>query len=82
MIESEKIDHTFVLPDYRNKGVCKNLWSVAKKSCIENGNKGYFWVRSSSYAMEVYESFGFRPKGEKETLNGISFQFMELNYEN
>lgn len=82
MIKNEKIDHMFVLPKYRKKGICKKLWTVAKKACFENGNTGYFWVRSSSYAKAIYGSFGFRPKGERKSLNGISFQFMELNCKN
>ena len=78
MIDYEKIDHMFVLPEYRKKGICKKLWSKAKGFCEESGYGHYYWVRSSSYAEPVYESFGFRPTGERKSLNGISFQFMEL----
>ena len=78
MIDFEKIDHMFVLPKHRNNGVCKKLWSKAKEFCVESGYGMYYWVRSSSYAEPVYRSFGFRPKGERKSSNGISFQFMEL----
>ena len=78
MLNYSKIDHMFVLPDYRRMGICKQLWSVAKAICLKNGNEGYFWVRSSSFACDVYASFGFQSKGERECVNGISFQFMEL----
>lgn len=77
MIDCEKIDHMFVLAEHRKKGICKRLWSIAKKYCIESGDGDYFWVRSSSYAEPVYKSFGFRPRGERKSSNGISFQFME-----
>lgn len=78
MIDYDKIDHMFVLPKYRKKGVCKKLWSLARKHCENSGRGDYFWVRSSSYAEPVYKSFGFRPTGERKTSNGISFQFMQL----
>ena len=77
MIDNEKIDHMFVLAEYRKKGICKKLWSRAKKHCVQSGGGDYFWVRSSSYAEPVYKSFGFRPSGQRKSSNGISFQFME-----
>lgn len=77
VVDFEKIDHMFVLPEYRNMGIAKSLWNKAQQICLENGNTSYFWVRSSSYAMPVYESFGFRPSGDQQESNGISFQFME-----
>lgn len=78
MVDYEKIDHMFVLPGFRNKGISKNLWSAAKSICAAHGNTGFYWVRSSSYAQEVYESFGFRATQARQTMNGISFVFMEL----
>jgi GNAT superfamily N-acetyltransferase len=77
LVDFEKIDHMFVLPEYRNMGIAKSLWTKALEICQENGNISYYWVRSSSYAMPVYESFGFRRSGEQQESNGISFQFME-----
>lgn len=76
IVDFEKIDHMFVLPDYRNMGIATRLWHSAQEVCQENGNTSYFWVRSSSYAMPVYESFGFCLSGERQVSNGISFQLM------
>jgi len=73
----EKIDHMFVLPEHRHKGMAKKLWRKAQRVCAENGNASYYWVRSSSYALPVYKSFGFRASGDREEVNGISFEFME-----
>lgn len=82
LVDFEKIDHMFVLPDYRNMGIAKSLWCKAQEICQENGNASYFWVRSSSYALPVYESFGFHPSGNRQESNGISFQFMEKGEKN
>ena len=79
MINSEKIDHMFVLWDYRKQGICKKLWAAEKKACSENGKNSFFWVRSCSDAEPVYETSGFRHRGERTTVTGISFQYMELN---
>jgi len=67
----------FVLPEHRHKGMAKKLWRKAQRVCAENGNASYYWVRSSSYALPVYKSFGFRASGDREEVNGISFEFME-----
>jgi GNAT superfamily N-acetyltransferase len=77
MVEFEKIDHMFVMPEYRNRGIAKSLWHKAQEICVDNGNASYYWVRSSSYAVQVYKSFGFRLSGDKQSSNGISFQLME-----
>ncbi|MFQ3247757.1 MAG: GNAT superfamily N-acetyltransferase [Arenicella sp.] len=82
MVEFEKIDHMFVMPEYRNMGIAKSLWHKAQEICVNNGNDSYYWVRSSSYAVAVYESFGFRLSGDKKISNGISFQLMEKGKKN
>lgn len=77
MVDYEKIDHMFVMPEYRNMSIAKSLWHKAQEICLRNKNESYFWVRSSSYAVKVYESFGFRRSGDKQVSNGISFQLLE-----
>ncbi len=74
----EKIDQLFVIPEARNKGVASSLWQFAKKIAIKNGSLGQFWVRSSSVAVPVYEKFGFRCEGERQSFGGINFQLMRL----
>ena len=78
ILELEKIDQMFVLPSARKMGVAAALWNAAKGICIEQGNKGKFWVKSSTLAIPVYESFGFKQIGNKEKVNGISFRLMEM----
>jgi GNAT superfamily N-acetyltransferase len=82
IVNFEKIDHMFVLPNFRNLGISKNLWHNAQEICQENGNISYYWVRSSSYATPVYESFGFRLSGDQQVSNGITFQLMEKGQKN
>lgn len=74
--ECEKLDQLFVDPAYRNMKVSKQLWDVAKDLCLGKGNS--FWVKSSTMAIPVYESFGFRLKGERQQKNGITYYPMVL----
>ena len=78
MFDYEKVDHMFVLPRFRGLGVCRKLWEQAVEVCEKNDRGSYYWVRSSTVAEPVYEAFGFRPRGERDTSGGISFRFMEL----
>jgi len=77
VIDNEKIDHMFVLSEYRNKGIASSLWAEVQTICSKSGKGHYYWVRSSSYAEPVYESFGFRAVAERQQANGISFRLME-----
>ena len=77
MIDYEKIDHMFVLAEYRERGIATKLWAEAHEICSASGYGRYYWVRSSTYAEPVYESFGFRRSGERQSSSGISFQLME-----
>jgi len=78
MIDLEKVDHMFVLPEFRRIGVSAKLWQRARQVCEESGKGDYYWVRSSTVAEQVYRSFGFRDSGERLDSNGISSRFMEL----
>ena len=82
IVDFEKIEHMFVLPQFRRLGISSKLWEQAKKICVESGHGSYYWVRSSTVAERIYESFGFRLVGERETASGISSQFMEMGVTN
>ncbi len=75
---NEKIDQLFVDPSSRNYKVSKQLWHAAKEICAENGNNGKYWVKSSTMAVPVYESFGFRLDGTLQKKNGITYYPMVL----
>ena len=76
--DNEKIDQLFVTPEARNRGVASSLWQYAKKNAIENSASGMFWVRSSSFAISVYQKFGFMCEGDRQSIGGINFQLMRL----
>ena len=78
MYQFEKIDQLFVDPAFFKRGIASQLWERAyceSNSEIENA---YYWVRSSSMAVPVYEKFGFSKIGLTQTKNGISHQLLEL----
>jgi len=77
----EKIDQLFVHPDSRNMKVATKLWREAEKICSKNGNKGKYWTKSSTLAVNVYRSFGFRLDGGRMKQKGIVFYPMVLEVE-
>ena len=77
IVNYEKIDHMFVLPKYRNKSIAKSLWSKVEQIFRTHSRRDYFGVRSSSYALPVYQPFVFSVSGDRQENNGISFQFLE-----
>jgi len=77
MLDYQKIDHLFVLADFRQRGIAGQLWKRAHDLCVQHGHGSWYWVRSSSIAVPVYESFGFKAVGQVQSSNGISFQPME-----
>ena len=79
MHANEKLDQLFVAPSSRNKKVSKQLWLAAKEICSENGNNGKYWVKSSTIAVPVYESFGFHLYGARQKKNGIVYYPMVLD---
>jgi GNAT superfamily N-acetyltransferase len=70
---NEKIHQLFVEPSYRNLKISKKLWEEAKSICFNKGNRNGFWVKSSTVAVPIYESFGFRLDGERQKRNGIIY---------
>lgn len=72
------IYHLFVDPAYHRQGIATALWTRAKEAALAMGNKKEFAVRSSEYAVPVYQRFGFRATGRREEKNGIIFVPMRL----
>lgn len=68
------IYHLFVSSEHQRKGIAKKLWNKANNIC----QSPTYTVRSSLYAVPVYESFGFSKSNEIETRDNIQFQAMEL----
>ena len=76
--DNEKIDQLFVDPSYRNLKISTKLWQAAKSICSKKGNRDGYWVKSSTVAVPVYESFGFQLDGKRQQKNGIVYYPMVL----
>ncbi|MEW6998062.1 GNAT family N-acetyltransferase [Colwelliaceae bacterium BS250] len=74
----EKLSQLFVDPSFRKLNIAKQLWSAANKICIDQGSTGNYWVKSSTMAIPVYESFGFRLDGMQQNQDGIIYYSMLL----
>lgn len=78
MHEYQKLDQLFVDSAYRKLSIAKKLWLAAKAHCNQMGNKTGYWVKSSTIAIPVYESFGFRLDDKRQQKNGITYYPMVL----
>lgn len=75
------VHHLFVAPEFHRKGLAAKLWARAKADALTAGNKEGFSVRSSEYAVPVYERFGFRIIGARAQKDGIVFVPMKLEFQ-
>ena len=57
------------------KGIAKELWRKAIELC----RSSKYTVRSSLYAVPVYENFCFVKSAAVEVKDNIRFQVMEVN---
>jgi GNAT superfamily N-acetyltransferase len=69
--DNSHLYHLFVSESEQGKGYARELWDVAKASCIDNGNSGLFTVNSSLNAQEMYKSWGFVPIGGIRESGGV-----------
>jgi GNAT superfamily N-acetyltransferase len=76
--DTTHVHHLFVAPEFHRKGLAAKLWERAKADALASGNKEGFWVRSSEFAVPVYERFGFRVIGARAEKDGIAFIPMKL----
>ena len=78
MYKGEKLSQRFVDPNARKLNIAKQLWSAAHEVCTAQGGNGNYWVKSSTMAVPVYESFGFCLEGDQKNQNGIVYYLMVL----
>lgn len=71
---NQHLYYLFVDQDHHGQGIARQLWDHARS---ESGSD-HFVVRSSVYAVPVYEKFGFVINGPVSVRDGIVFQPMEL----
>ncbi|MBI3547301.1 MAG: GNAT family N-acetyltransferase [Gammaproteobacteria bacterium] len=76
--DTTHVHHLFVAHEFHRQGVAARLWEQAKTDAIALGNKKSFSVRSSEYAVPVYERFGFHVVGARAEKDGVIFVPMKL----
>ena len=72
------VHHLFVAPEFHRLSVAAKLWGHAKADALTAGNEEGFSVRSSEFAVPVYERFGFRVIGARAEKDGIAYVPMKL----
>lgn len=71
--EKSHVKYFFVHPTYQKQGIGKRLWHFA----LRGGTLGSsLTVRSSLFAVPVYESLGFMAVEPPKTFNGMHYQTM------
>lgn len=69
----------FVDEEFHQRGISRELWALGKGECIRRGNPGRFTLRSSTYAIPVYERWGFVRNGPIDRTGGILSHPMVLD---
>lgn len=73
--------HLYVAETHQGQGVARRLWEYVKAFCIARSDTKEFTVNASNYAVQVYESFGFRRDGPMRNEDGILVNPMILHLE-
>lgn len=75
--DKSHVKYFFVHPAYQKLGLGKQLWQLASRSGAL-GNA--LTVRSSLFAVPVYERLGFVAVESPKTFNGMDYQIMSASY--
>jgi GNAT superfamily N-acetyltransferase len=75
--DKSHVKYFFVHPAYQKLGIGKQLWRFASRSGVL-GNS--LTVRSSLFAVPVYERLGFVAIEPPKTFNGMQYQTMVAKY--
>ena len=73
--------HLFVNEAYQKRGIARQLWHIARDTCIAVGNNDGFTVNSSRYAQEFYEKLGFVTRSDPVERNGVVAIPMKLTFD-
>lgn len=74
----EKLSQLFVDSAARKLNIARQLWLAANLICVAQGGNGKYWVKSSTMAVPVYQSFGFRLEATQKNTDGIVYHLMLL----
>ncbi len=78
MRDNGHLYHLFVAEYAHRRGYGRKFWEHVKQRAIQAGNKGYFTVNSTVFAVPSYESLGFKITGTKVEAHGIAFVPMAM----
>ena len=78
--DASHVAHNFVSADHHNTGISSKLWELGKQACVEAGNPGHFELRASTFAIPIYEHWGFEKVGGAEDTGGIISTPMVLDH--
>jgi GNAT superfamily N-acetyltransferase len=77
-LENSHLFGLYVAAEHHGRGLARRLWETARDACRAAGASGEFTVKSSRYAVGVYEAFGFVREGDEEEKKGVVFVPMRL----
>jgi GNAT superfamily N-acetyltransferase len=72
--DNSHLYHLFVDRHHQGKGIARQLWSAAKRICPSSK----YTVRSSIYAVPIYQKWGFVISDVVGEKDGIQYQPMEF----
>lgn len=76
--DDSHINQFFVLEDYHQKGIGSQLWNRVRAEAAPALRHHKFTVKSSLYAVPVYERFGFTRTADRTEERGLIYVPMEL----
>lgn len=71
----------FVEKQWHRQGIGAELWRLCQAACLAAGNPGCFTLNASTYAIPVYERWGFEIVGERQNRAGIVTTPMKLEFD-
>ncbi|MEM7015881.1 MAG: GNAT family N-acetyltransferase [Pseudomonadota bacterium] len=77
--DAEHISHNFVDDAWHGRGISSALWRLGQNACRAAGNPGVFTLRASTYAIPIYEKWGFIKTAAAEDTGGIISTPMRLD---
>ena len=76
--DNSHLFHLYVAERFHRRGIARALWQAACADALARGNEGRFTVKSSLYAVGVYERFGFKASGPRAEQGGLVYVPMLL----
>ncbi len=70
--------HLFVDKSHHKRGIAKMLWDEMRRYSLERGNRGFFTLNSTTYALPVYKRWGFEITSKAKSAYGIRYTPMKL----